>query len=97
MTRPKNGRKGEVSKGIHKTVSRKTKNLVRRAYLDSGERLQNQLKAFRKGKNVVITIENPNKEETNRRFIRVNGKDFFKPEFAPQKKDKTPSYNQGTE
>lgn len=96
MTRPKNGRKGEVSKGIHKNTSNATRNLVRRAYMESGERLENQLKAFRKGKNVVVTIPNPNKEETNKPFIRVNGKDFFKPEFAPQKKEKV-NYYQGDE
>jgi hypothetical protein len=32
----------------------------------------NQLMAHRAGKNVVITIANPNKEQTNRRFIKVS-------------------------
>jgi len=41
-------------------------------------RMMNQLNAFLKGKNVVLTIENPNKNETNKRFIRVNARDVFK-------------------
>jgi len=30
------------------------------------------------GKNVVVTIENPNKEDLSRRFIRVNARDVWK-------------------
>jgi len=46
--------------------------------MESGDRKLNQLKAFRKGKNVVVTIVNPNKEETNKPFIKVNAKHWFK-------------------
>ena len=35
------------------------------------DRIMNQLKAFLAGKNVMLTIENPNKNETNKRMIRV--------------------------
>jgi hypothetical protein len=71
--------KGNVSKGIHRTVSRKITNAMRRDYMASGDRILNQMAALMKGKDVVITIENPNKSETNRRFIRVkmNGKEFL--------------------
>ena len=31
----------------------------------------NQLKAHLEGKRVMLTIENPNKNETNKRMIRV--------------------------
>jgi len=41
-------------------------------------RMTNQLKAFLAGKNVVLTIENPNKNETNKPFIRVNARDVWK-------------------
>lgn len=34
--------------------------------------------AFTKGKEVWFTIENPNPNETNKRFIRVNGQIYFK-------------------
>ena len=37
----------------------------------------NQLAAFYRGRNVVLTIENPNKNETNKRFIRVNARDVW--------------------
>ena len=36
------------------------------------QRLLNQQKAWAAGKNVVVTIENPNKNQTNKPFIRVN-------------------------
>jgi hypothetical protein len=70
--------KGNVSNGIHRNVSRKITNAMRREYMASDDRLLNQMNALMKGKDVVMTIENPNKSETNRRFIRVkmNGKDF---------------------
>ena len=42
------------------------------------ERLINQLTAYKNNKNVVVTIPNPNKRETNKPFIKVNGKDYFR-------------------
>jgi len=54
--------------------------------MNSGERIINQLKAFKLGKKTMVTIENPNKEETNKRFIRVDGKYFFKEKYVPSKK-----------
>lgn len=38
----------------------------------------NKLEAHRQGKKTWITIANPNKKETNKRFIRVPGHSFFK-------------------
>jgi hypothetical protein len=49
---------------------------MRREYMTSGERVVNQLAAWKRGRNVVLTIENPNKNETNKRFIRVNARDL---------------------
>ena len=37
----------------------------------------NQLTAFKKGKNVMVTIPNPNTNETNKRFIRVSAKTIW--------------------
>ena len=51
---------------------------MRRDYLKTGSRIMNQLMAFRAGKRVMVTIENPNKEETNRKFIRVNASTVWK-------------------
>ena len=70
--------KGNVSAGIHSTVSRSTRNAMRRKYMASGERLINQRRAFDAGKNVVVTIPNPNENETNKRFIRVNARDVWR-------------------
>ena len=45
-----------------------------------GERLLFKMEALAKGRDVYFTIPNPNKNETNRRFIRqkVDGKLFVK-------------------
>ena len=37
----------------------------------SNYRIMNQLKAYLQGKRVMLTIANPNKNETNKPFIRV--------------------------
>jgi hypothetical protein len=41
------------------------------------QRTINQREAWMKGKNVMVTIPNPNDKETNKRFIRVNAKDIW--------------------
>ncbi len=63
--------KGFISQGLRKS-SMKT------ASKDPADRLMNQLKAHRAGKKTVVTIENPNKEQTDKKFIRVPGKEYFK-------------------
>lgn len=63
--------KGFISQGIHSNVNRKVKNAMRSEYLQSSDRIVNQLNALKKGKDVVMTIANPNKEQTNKRFIKV--------------------------
>lgn len=40
---------------------------------DPAQHLINQKAAWAKGKRVVLTIPNPNKNETNKRFIKVTG------------------------
>ena len=45
--------------------------------MQSVERLNNQLSAFKKGRRVMITIPNPNTNETNKRYIRVNARDVW--------------------
>ena len=63
--------KGFISQGIHSNVDRKVTNAMRTEYLQSGERVMNQLAALKQGKDVVMTIANPNKEQTNKKFIKV--------------------------
>ena len=72
MGKKKGGKSsGNVSAGIHSNVSKSTLRAMREGYKASPERMLNQLAALRKGRNVVMTIENPNKEQTNKRFIKV--------------------------
>ena len=62
---------GYTSKGERRNVSKATTKAVRREYLQNGNVLFNKFDAWKKGKNVMITMPNPNKNETNKRFIRV--------------------------
>jgi hypothetical protein len=72
MAKKKGGKsKGFISQGERPNVSKKVRNELRRDYMQSGDRVVNQLKAHRAGKRVMVTIENPNKKETNKRLIRV--------------------------
>ncbi len=70
--------KGFISQGKHSNVNRKIVNAMRSDYLQSGDRIMNQLRALQKGKDVVMTVANPNKEQTNRKFIKVkvSGKEY---------------------
>lgn len=65
------------------SMGRKISKEIRREYMANGDRLYNQLKAFKRGRKVVVTIPNPNTNETNKRFIKVAGKDYFR--SAPSK------------
>lgn len=71
--------KGNVSAGIHSNVARSTLTAMRRDYMNSIDRPLNQQKALRAGKDIVVTIENPNKEQTNKKFIRqrISGKQYL--------------------
>lgn len=79
MAKGKGGKsKGYISSGQVRTVNKKVQNAIRRQYMESNDRILNQMEALKKGKDIVMTIPNPNKEETNKRFIRVrvSGKDY---------------------
>ena len=69
----KSSGKTYTSKGERKNVSRWLKKACRRDYIEnrSLERAINQRNAFLKGKRVMLTIENPDKNNTKERFIRV--------------------------
>ena len=68
MAKKKSKSSGYISKGIVGTT-RSRKRHWEEGY--QSDRIMNQLKAFLAGKNVMLTIENPNKNETNKRMIRV--------------------------
>jgi hypothetical protein len=60
------------SKGKGDSVSKETLRAMRaeRSELD---KILNKLNVWATGKKVMVTIPNPNKNETNKRFIRVEG------------------------
>ena len=66
-----------TSKGERPTVTRRWKKVMRKDVMEN-DRLYNQWDAFQKGKNVVLTIKNPNKTETNKPFIRVPAKEQWR-------------------
>tara|TARA_Y100000114_G_scaffold28049_2_gene23688 strand:- start:9919 stop:10176 length:258 start_codon:yes stop_codon:yes gene_type:complete len=78
----KRSRATQTSKGIvNQSPNSMTKRISkesRREYMASGLREYNQLMAYKRGRNVVVTIPNPNTNETNKRFIKVKGRDYFK-------------------
>lgn len=55
--------------------------------MTNADKMIRKLDALAKGKNVKITMENPNKEETNRQFItyKISGKDYVKYNQNPEK------------
>ena len=63
-----------TSSGECPTISRSISNSVRQDVSDATTLLR-QLKMWGKGKRTMVTIENPNKNETNKRFVRVEGND----------------------
>jgi hypothetical protein len=78
MGKKKGGKSsGAISLGVNSNVDRRITNAMRREYMISGERVHNQRAAWAKGKNVVLTLENPNKNQTNKRFIRINARDVW--------------------
>lgn len=62
-----------VSKGVVGT-NRQISKETRRDYLKSVQRIENQMDAWRAGRNVVLVIANPDERNTRERFIRVDAK-----------------------
>ena len=58
--------KNYVSKG-----ERKSSMSTRGVGVTAAEKMNNKMRALRKGKRVVMTVANPNKAETKKTFIRV--------------------------
>ena len=74
---------GKKSSGVHKTSKGERRNVAKQnctsgynvTYLDE---MLNKQDALSKNKSVWMTIENPNKGQTNRLFIRVKVHGFKK-------------------
>lgn len=73
----KKSRTSQTSKGERINVRKDILKELRREYKFVDKTI-NQINAFKKGKNVMVTIPNPNTNETNKRFLRVNAKDVWK-------------------
>jgi hypothetical protein len=65
------------------SVNKKLKNSIRKDR-SAGDRYLAQLKSWARGKRTMVTIPNPNPNETNKRFIRVEGN--HSSAFGPWKK-----------
>ena len=75
----KTSRSTQTSKGERNNVNKDVIKSLRRDYMNNDlARMKNQIAAFNRGKNVMVTIPNSNPNETNKRFIRVNAKDVWK-------------------
>jgi ribosomal protein L21E len=87
----KKSRATRTSNGERNNVRRDIIKLLRREYLDNKpiERINNKMSAFKKGKNVMVTIPNPNTNETNKRFIRVNANTIWKSDKSSMMKQNT--------
>jgi len=74
----KRQRAHQVSKGERKPQNPRWSKEARREWVGSTAQMIAKVEAFKKGRNVVLTIANPNKNETNKPFIRVNAKDVWR-------------------
>ena len=66
----KKQRASQTSKGIGRNVSKWVCKAIRKD-VTLLETMRRKREAFNKGKNVVVTIPNPDKMETNKPFIKV--------------------------
>lgn len=65
-----------TSKGQGVSVNKKTLNAMKRARTPIEVLLMKQ-KAYFEGKNPWLTVDNPNKNETNKKMIRVRANDYW--------------------
>jgi len=77
MAGKKSSGKHYTSKGERPNVTRSVLNALRREYIQSDMRRNNQAIAWRKGKNVMLTVPNPDKKNTKERMIRVPAIDVW--------------------
>lgn len=74
----KRSRAKQVSKGITHQNRCPLAKAKRREWNGSDAQHYAKLQAFLSGKNVMLTVPNPNKNETNKKFIRVNAKEVWR-------------------
>ena len=71
MAKRKSASKGYQSKGQRPNVRKDICKVMRRDYVGSVEQMTNKVRALKAGKRVMMTVPNPNKNNTKERFIRV--------------------------
>ena len=71
MPKRKSSSKGYTSKGQRPNVRKDIRKAQRRDYVGSIDQIANKLEAHLQGKKVIVTIPNPDKNNTRERFIRV--------------------------
>lgn len=77
MAKGKGGKsKGYVSAGVNNNVSRATLRAMK-ATRTTVQKWLDKKYAWRKGQNPWLTVENPDKAATNRKFIRVRANDHW--------------------
>ena len=69
-------KKNYESKGERKNVAKWIRNAMRRERTGL-QKINAQMDAFLEGKNVVLTIPNPNPNEKGKPFIRKNAKEVW--------------------
>ena len=79
MARKKGGKSsGFVSQGQRPNVSKRARKAARREYLSNDLAVVlNKYAAYAAGKRVMVTVPNPNANETSKRFIRVPASDVW--------------------
>lgn len=74
----KKQRSSQTSKGEHRSMNRQLQKAMRREYKANDDRvMNNKMRAFFEGRNVMVTIPNPDASQTNKRFIRVKLQDAY--------------------
>ena len=74
----KRSRATQTSSGTHCQKRTSEQKAQRIEYKLSGMRLDNQYLAYKKNKNVVLTVPNPDTANTKERFIRVPAREYYK-------------------
>ena len=77
MAKRKRSRSSRASGGGN-NYDTKLRNENRREWNESIDRFIAQVQAFNLGKKAKLTIPNPNKKETNKKYIRVDAWDVLK-------------------
>jgi hypothetical protein len=79
MGKKKSSGNSYTSKGERPNVSKNTRKAMRREYIDNHklERLNNQIAAWKAGKNVMVTVPNKGGDIKKMPFVRVNAREVW--------------------